>query len=148
MLGAVGPLIVLSGPTGVGKSTVGRLVAAEFARSVHLRADDLMASVVGGFVDGHLFPASVAGLAAACSERGLSCHDAVLAADVDTCWTRAVGRGGGRWPLQREPVAKLHARFAALALDPRHVVDATGSPVAVSEAVLAAFRARELALTA
>jgi predicted kinase len=45
------PIIIVSGATGVGKSTVSRLVAAAFDRSVHLQADDLAASVVSGWVD-------------------------------------------------------------------------------------------------
>jgi guanylate kinase len=32
-----GPIIVVSGPAGVEKSTVSRLIAATFDRSVHLR---------------------------------------------------------------------------------------------------------------
>jgi predicted kinase len=178
---AAGPVIVVAGPTGVGKSTVSRLVATAFDRSVHLQADDLMASVVNGWVDpngaeaarqneaiggalavsamslaldgyatvvdGQLFPDGAAGLAAACSTRRLACHYVVLVADIDTCWTRATQRGVGRWPLEYEPVARLHARFAELALDARHLVDATGSPADVSDAVLTAWRARRLALT-
>jgi hypothetical protein len=44
-------VIVVSGPGGVGKSTVSRLVAATFDRSVHVQADDLLASVMSGWVD-------------------------------------------------------------------------------------------------
>jgi predicted kinase len=174
------PVIVVSGPSGVGKTAVSRLVAAEFARSVHLQTDDLMASIVSGWVDpntseaaaqhdavggalaasamrfadsgytavvdGHLFPDGVAGLAAACAARGLACHYAVLAADLDTCWARASAHGERRWPLEPEPFAAVHARFGALDLDPRHVVDASGSPEAVRDDVLAAFRAGRLAM--
>lgn len=49
-----GPVIVVSGPGGVGKSTIAHLVAAAFERSVHLNTDDLMASVVSGWVDPNL----------------------------------------------------------------------------------------------
>jgi predicted kinase len=45
-----GPIIIVSGPAGVGKTTVSRLVAASFDRSVHLQVDELMASVVSGWV--------------------------------------------------------------------------------------------------
>jgi hypothetical protein len=176
-----GPIIVVSGPSGVGKSTTAHLVAAAFEKSVHLKTDDLLASVVSGWVDpslpeaedqneaiggalavsamgfakdgyttvvsGHLFPDGVAGLAAACANRGLSCHYAVLSADLDTCWERATARSPGRWPLVFEPFANLHARFTQLHMDDRFVIDAGGSPDTVSEAVLAAFRAGHLAVT-
>jgi predicted kinase len=179
--GATGTVIVVTGPPGVGKSTVSHLVAAEFERSVHLRADDVMASVVSGWVDpngpeagaqndavggaiavsamsfasdgyttvvdGYLFPDGVAGLAAACAARDLSCHYVVLTADLDTCWARARGRREGRWPLEYEPVAAVHARFAALDLDQRHVIDATASPETVRDAVLSAFAAGRLLTT-
>ena len=174
------PILVVSGPAGVGKTTVSRLLAAEFDRSVHLETDDFMASIVSGWVDpnapeasaqheavggalavsamgfagdgyttvvdGHLFPDGVAGLAAAASARGIECHYAVLSAPLDTCWERALGREEGRWPLEEEPVAALHDKFATLDLDARHVVDATGSPDVVRDAVLVAFRAGRLVM--
>src|SRR5690348_7788608 len=49
-----GPVIIVSGAGGVGKSTVSDLIAAGFDRSVHLKADDFMASVVSGWVDPNL----------------------------------------------------------------------------------------------
>jgi threonine dehydrogenase-like Zn-dependent dehydrogenase len=98
-------------------------------------------------VDGYLFPDGVAGLAAACGQRGLSCHYAVVSADLDTCWRRAAARGEGRWPLEFDPFARVHARFNQLDLDVRHVIDATGSADTVSEALLAAYKAGKLALT-
>jgi len=45
------PIIVVSGPAGVGKSTVSRLVAANFERSVHVQTDVLAAFVVNGWVE-------------------------------------------------------------------------------------------------
>jgi predicted kinase len=178
---ATGTVIVVSGSPGVGKSTVSRLVAAEFERSVHVRADDVMASVVSGWVDpnlpeagaqneavggaiavsamsfagdgyvtvvdGYLFPDGVAGLAAACAVRDLSCHYVVLIADLDTCWARASGRGEGRWPLELEPFAAVNARFAALELDTRHVIDGSPPPETVRDAVLSAFRAGSLVVS-
>jgi predicted kinase len=172
------PIIVVSGPSGVGKSTVAHLVAEAFPRAVHLRMDDFLASVVTGWVDpnlpeadrqneaiggalavsamgladngyttvvdGHIFPEGAAGLAAACRHRGIACHYAVLAADLETCWERANVRVGGRRPLEFEPFAELHGRFARLDLPGRHLLDATRPPNTVSAAVLAGFRSGTL----
>ncbi len=172
------PVIVVTGPPGAGKTTVSHLVAAAFDRSVHLKADDFMASVVSGWVDpnlpeaaaqheavggaiavsamgfagdgyttvvdGYLFPDGVAGLAAACTSRGLSCHYAVLTADLDTCWSRASARGEGRWPLEREPFVALHARYRDLAVPARHVVDATPAAESVRDSVIAAYEGDRL----
>jgi hypothetical protein len=70
-----------------------------------------------------------------------------LRADLDTCWARASGRGEGRWPLEYEPFAALHARFADLELDDRYEVDAAGDPDGVRDAVLDAYRAGRLIRT-
>jgi predicted kinase len=178
---AHGPVIVVSGAGGVGKSTVSRLIAAAFDRSVHLNTDDFMASVVSGWVDpnlpgaeqqneavgaalavsamsfaedgyaavvdGYIFPEGVDGLSARCAARGLSCHYVVLTADLDTCWARAKSRGEGRWPLEFQPFAAVHEKFGDLDLDARHLVEATGPPERVRDAVLSAFRAGRLATT-
>jgi predicted kinase len=42
------PIIIVSGPCGVGKSTVSRIVATEFEMSVHVETDALMAFIVNG----------------------------------------------------------------------------------------------------
>jgi predicted kinase len=175
---ASGPVIIVSGAGGVGKSTVSGLIAATFDPSVHLNTDDFMASVVGGWVDpnlpaaapqneavgaafavsamsfaesgyatvldGYLFPDGVDGLTAAGAARGLTCHYAVLTADLETCWARASSRGEGRWQLEFEPFAAVHEKFEHLDLDARHLVEATGSPEHVRDAVLSAFRAGRL----
>ncbi len=96
-------------------------------------------------VDGYLFPVGVDGLADACAARGLSCHYAVLATDLETGWARASGRAEGRWPLEREPFVAVHERFAGLALDERHLIDATGPPEAVCDALVSSYRAGRLA---
>jgi hypothetical protein len=46
-----GSVIVVTGAPGVGKSTVSRLVASVFDRSVHLQVDQFMASIVSGWMD-------------------------------------------------------------------------------------------------
>lgn len=48
-VGEVGRRVFISGPPGGGKSTVARLVAAKFARSVHIDADLIRESIVAGF---------------------------------------------------------------------------------------------------
>lgn len=103
-------------------------------------------------MDGHLFIDGVEGLAAACSDRGLSCSYAVLTADLDTCWTRAIGRsegvapGEGRWPLEYGPFVDLYTRFSHQDLDERHTIDAEGPASAVSDAVVTAFEAGTLVI--
>jgi predicted kinase len=178
---ATATLVMVSGPGGVGKTTLSSLIAATFVLSVHLRMDDFMAAIVGGWVDpnrpgsdrqneavggafavsamrfaqdgyttvadGYFFPDNADGLAAACADRGVECHYVVLTADLDTCWTRAGSRSEGRWPLEFEPFAAVHERFAALDLDPRHLVDATGTPERVRDAVMAALRAGDLVMS-
>ena len=45
------PLLVLSGPPGSGKTTVGALVAKEFARSTHVLGDHFYRYIVGDWKD-------------------------------------------------------------------------------------------------
>ena len=45
------PLIVISGPPGSGKTTVGALVAQEFARSTHILGDHFYRYIVGDWKD-------------------------------------------------------------------------------------------------
>jgi predicted kinase len=49
-----GRVIIVSGGPAAGKTTVSRLVAAAFDRSVHLQVDDLMAAIVSGWIDPNL----------------------------------------------------------------------------------------------
>ncbi len=49
-----GAVVMVGGPGGVGKTTVSRLVAATFDVSVHIDADDFLASIVSGAVDPNL----------------------------------------------------------------------------------------------
>jgi len=70
------PIIVVAGPSGAGKTTVGRMVAAAFDPSAHVRMDHFTAFVVNGRVDPWL-PESghqnhVVGGAAAAAAIGLA----------------------------------------------------------------------------
>ena len=46
-----GSVLVVSGPSGAGKTTVSRLLAAAFAQSVHIRSDDFMPFIANGWVE-------------------------------------------------------------------------------------------------
>lgn len=45
------PILVVSGPSGAGKTTVGRLIAASFDKSVHIQIDAFMRFITNGWVD-------------------------------------------------------------------------------------------------
>ena len=180
MVNAAGPILIVSGPSGVGKSTVSRLVAAAYERSAVVEADAFLGFIasgwiepnlpeashqndivgwamaaasieiaVGGYttvVDGHLFPPAVEQIGRAGARRGVPVHYAVLRADLDICWARARARPQGRWPLERDAVVALHARFAGLDLPDHHAVDATAAAEDVAGAVHAAMREGTLAV--
>jgi hypothetical protein len=49
--GRAATVLLMSGPAASGKTTVARLVASRFERSVHVEADRFFSFVVGGYVD-------------------------------------------------------------------------------------------------
>jgi predicted kinase len=160
-------LVVVTGPVGVGKTTVARQVALASPRGVHLQMDPFWFAVVdpalredasraiggaalmaafafvedGGFsvvLDGFLLPDALPEVGAACDARGIPFHYVVLQADVETCLRRANGRA----PLEDpDGVRALHARFAVLEGVEHHVVRADGPPEEVARRVLAAVAA-------
>jgi GrpB-like predicted nucleotidyltransferase (UPF0157 family)/predicted kinase len=171
------PILVVAGPSGAGKTTVGRLVAAALGLSAHVRSDDFTAFVVNGWIDpnlpgarhqndvvggavaaavvafaeggytvvldGHWFPDALEGLAQVCGSRGVPLHYAVLRADLGTCLTRVRQRRPGD-PDDIEAFARLHSRFTDLGDQEASVIEASGAPEQVAEALLAAFTAGRL----
>jgi adenylate kinase family enzyme len=47
----VTPLVLVAGPPGAGKSTVGRLLAQTWDRAVHVHTDDLYAWIASGYIE-------------------------------------------------------------------------------------------------
>jgi hypothetical protein len=45
------PILVISGPSGAGKTTIGRFLADAFEPSAHIRVDDFMPFIVNGWID-------------------------------------------------------------------------------------------------
>jgi predicted kinase len=56
--GAPAPILVVTGPSGAGKTTVGRLVAATFDLSAHIQTDHFMSFLASGWVEPHLADAA------------------------------------------------------------------------------------------
>jgi len=171
------PILIVSGPSGAGKTTVGRVLAATFDRSVHIQADHLMFSVVSGWIepwlpeaahqnavlggaiaaaalqfaqggyavvlDGDFFPEALDELAPWASRHDVPLHYAVLRPDLSTCLARVRQRRSGD-PEDFDAFAQLHTRFEKLGEREPNVVDASGTPEEVAEAVLDAFRSGRL----
>ncbi len=73
------PILIVAGPSGAGKTTVGRLVAAAFDLSVHIQPDVFMPFVVNGWVEpcppdsahqNHVVGGAVAGAALVFAQGG------------------------------------------------------------------------------
>ncbi|HEX8771819.1 MAG TPA: hypothetical protein VF711_13720, partial [Acidimicrobiales bacterium] len=79
MTDAPAPILVVTGPSGAGKTTVGRLVAASFALSAHIKTDDFTPFFLNGWVapwlpesehQNHVHGAAVAAAAMEFAEGG------------------------------------------------------------------------------
>lgn len=160
------PVVVVTGPLGVGKTTLAREVALAAERGVHLQMDQFWFAVVdpdlregdsraiggaalmaafafveeGGFsvaLDGFLLPEALPEVLGACESRGIPLHYVALDADVETCLRRANGRA----PVEDVQGARaLHARFSGLDVPGRHRVDASAPAGEVTATVLAGLR--------
>ena len=151
------PLIILSGPPGSGKTTVGALLAQEFARSTHVLGDHFYRYIIGDWKDpttpeSNDQNAIVVDIStqAACSYAhagyttildgvyGPWWHDRMLAITQDCELHYVVLRADLATSLDRavnrsdEPapeavVRTMHAQFDQLAQYERHVVDTTST---------------------
>jgi type II secretory pathway predicted ATPase ExeA len=90
----VAPIAVITGPSGAGKTTVGRLIAASFELSVHIRMDDCTPFVVNGWVEPWLPEAAhqnhVLGSAVGAGAMQFAAGGYTVASTVTclrTCWT-------------------------------------------------------------
>jgi predicted kinase len=160
-----GPILLVCGPVGVGKTTVSRLVAGACDPAFHLPIDTFARFRVGGdpwhpdhhdavgaaaiaaawqfalggstvVVDGHLLPDAVDQVTRAGASQGITVRAAFLRADLATCLARVEQRDPAHL-AHREGMAALHARYADLGPHEANVVDASRSPAEVAVALLA-----------
>jgi len=170
-------LLLVAGPPGAGKSTVGRLLADAEPLSVHLHSDDFYTWIVQGYVEPWK-PASLAqnitllssvALAAARFAEGgyftvvdgvfgpwfldpwraldLPVHYALLRPSLDATRDRASDRPGH--PLQDLAVVEqMHAAFADVGPIEHHVIDSTvQTPAETAAEVRRRLAAGDLLLT-
>lgn len=97
-----GRVIVVSGPPGAGKSTVGALLARESSLAIHLHTDDFYAWIVSGYQhrvatrEDHPMKdtAVVAQMHAAFAQLGAYEHHAIDSTDLTPGATAAAARRG------------------------------------------------------
>jgi tRNA uridine 5-carbamoylmethylation protein Kti12 len=101
---------------------------------------------LGGYIvilDSPMFPSGADGVAKICARRGVEVHYAVLRTDLGTCLARSQRRGAAG-PSDVEAFRSLHNRFVDLGDREGHVIDASGPPESVADAVLYGFNSRLL----
>jgi predicted kinase len=169
-----GPILVVGGSSGVGKTTVSAALGRAFGDSVHIRVDDFMRMVVSDEVvwtderQNHVLGGAALSAALTCAEGGynvlLDGHilPAVLPAMSEWATRRGVplhyavlradlatcrARVDARdlnFPIDARAFADVHARFADLGDREANVIDGSGTTGDVTAAVLEAFRAGRL----
>jgi gluconate kinase len=170
-------LLVVAGPPGAGKSTVGRLLADGGPLSVHLHSDDFYTWIVRGYVEpwkpasltqNITLLSSVALAAGRLAEGGYltvvdgvfgpwfldpwraletPVHYVVLRPSLDATRDRAADRPGH--PLQDlDVVTQMHNAFADIGELEHHAIDSTDlTPEATAAEVLRRLTAGDLLLT-
>src|SRR2546423_4464069 len=103
-------------------------------------ATSAMTLAEGGYtvvVDGHVFPDALPQLQWACRTRAIPLHYVVLRTELATCTDRVAGREGTH--EYEDGLGALHARYVGLGDHEANVIDSSGPPEDVADAVLSAY---------